>query len=133
MLAETPEPSEPLMPERLIAESTAYCRDSSRLMWIVLDWLARHADQLDADQLLDLTRLNGDIAVLRLLCDMALERGYSAMLHHVRASCTPHPSQEIFFHRVARSPLASSLAKESPLAIYQRWNFLGRELVQLGG
>lgn len=132
LIANAPEHGKPASPERLVAESTAHCRNSSRLMWVVLDWLVRHADQLDADRVLELTREHGDLAVLGLLCDMALERDDSRVLRHVRASCKPHPRREIFFHRVSHSPLASSLAKERPLEIYQRWNFLGRELEQLG-
>lgn len=133
LLAEAPIPGDPPAPEALIAESTIYCRDSSRLMWVVLAWLTRHADRLDADRVLDHTRRDGDLAVLGLLCDMALEREDNAVLRRIRAACLPHPRLEIFFHRVARSPLASSLAKEHSLEVYQRWNFLGRELVQIAG
>ncbi len=132
LLAEAPETGDVPMPELLIAESTAHCRDSSRLMWVVMDWLSGHADQVDAERVLNLTRLHGDLAVLGLICDMVLESEDSTVLRNIRASCRPHPNREIFFHRVARSQLASSLAEEHPLEIYQRWNFLGRELVRLG-
>ena len=36
----------------VIAESTAYCRASGRLMWVVLDWLIRHIDEIDEQKLM---------------------------------------------------------------------------------
>lgn len=39
-------------PEEVIAESTAHCRESGRLTWVVLDWLIHHVEQVDEQKLL---------------------------------------------------------------------------------
>jgi hypothetical protein len=36
-------------PEEIIAESTAYCRSSGRLMWVVLDWLIRNIQKVEVE------------------------------------------------------------------------------------
>ena len=57
-------------PEDVMAESTAYCRSSGRLTWIVLDWLLHHVSEIDERILLEQTIEHGDITVLGLLCDL---------------------------------------------------------------
>ena len=61
-------------PEEVIAESTAYCRESGRLTWVVLDWLIHHIEQVDEQKLLQETRKRGDLSVLGVLCDAARSR-----------------------------------------------------------
>jgi hypothetical protein len=116
----------PRRSECLIAESTAHCRDSGRLTWVV-----RHGDELDSGLLLDQTRAGGDSAVLGVLCDAARERSPSQVLDQVVARCEPNERLEHFFHRVARSPLAARLAEQEALELFRRWNFLNRELRHL--
>jgi len=101
-------------PEEIIAESTAYCRESGRLTWVVLDWLIRHIEQIDEQKLLQETKDRGDFSVLGVLCDAARLRKPHPKLEQIIAACAPHNEVETFFHRVAQSPLASQLTRELP-------------------
>ena len=114
--------------EEVIAESTAHCRKSGRLTWVVLDWLTRHIEQIDEQKLLQETRERGDLSVLGVLCDAARLRRTHPKLDRLIAACAPHDRTEPFFYRVARSPLASRLAREKPLDVFHRWNYLSGEL-----
>src|SRR5687768_4695649 len=69
--------------ECLVAESTAYCRDSGRLTWVVLDWLVRHVDELDEEALVEQTRLSGDLSVLGVMCDAARLRNPSPQFDRI--------------------------------------------------
>ena len=118
-------------PEEVIAESTAYCRESSRLTWVVLDWLIKHIEEIDARDLIRLTRERGDLSVLGLLCDAARQRRRHPKFDRIIAACTPNKKLEPFFRRVARSPLALKLTQENSLEIFRRWNYLCNELTYL--
>jgi len=115
-------------PEALIAESTAYCRESGRLTWVVLDWLIHHIENIDEHKLLRESRQSGDLSVLGVLCDAARLRRPHPKFERIIATCAPHSRLEPFFHRVARSPLASRLARENALDVFRRWNYLCSEL-----
>ena len=115
-------------PEELIAESTAYCRESGRLTWVVLDWLIHHIEDIDEHKLLRESRQSGDLSVLGVLCDAARLRRPHPKFERIMAICAPHSRMEPFFHRVARSPLASRLARENALDVFRRWNYLCSEL-----
>ncbi len=114
--------------EQVIADSTAHCRESGRLTWVVLDWLVRHAEQLDDRELLENTSRCGDLSVLGLLCDAAYQRRPDPRFLRLMSECKPQPEITVFFHRVAQSPLASRLARENALEIFRRWNYLCEEL-----
>jgi hypothetical protein len=114
--------------EDLIAESTARCRESGRLTWVVLDWLMRHIDEIDEKRLFDQTRSFGDLAVLGLLCDAAHDRHPHSKFGSIVRRCAPNPELTPFFRRVEKSPLALQLTCENPLEIFRRWNYLSREL-----
>ena len=131
LLAEQPAPVPERPPEELIAESTAHCRDSGRLTWIVLAWLIDHADEIDASELLTAARADGDLSVLGVLCDAANHRRPHAAFESVMAACHPNSDFEPFFTRVGRSPLATRLARESPNDVFLRWNYLCSELQYL--
>ncbi|MBN1891131.1 MAG: hypothetical protein JW850_24250, partial [Thermoflexales bacterium] len=77
-------------PEQVIAESTAYCRESGRLTWVTLGWLIRHIGQIDERALLQETGQVGDLSVLGVLCD-------AAHLHN------PHPKFEWIIRAVRQS------------------------------
>jgi hypothetical protein len=62
------------------------------------------------------------------LCDAAYERNPHPKLAELRSACSPPPRIEVFFHRVASSPLASRLARENGLEIFRRWNYWCEEL-----
>jgi hypothetical protein len=115
-------------PEDVIAESTAHCRESGRLMWVTLDWLLRHIEQIDHRRLLEKTQEFGDQSVLGVLCDSAYQRNPHPKLAQLKSACSPPPRLEVFFHRVARNPLAARLARENGLEIFRRWNYLCEEL-----
>ncbi len=115
-------------PEQVIAESTAYCRESGRLAWLMLDWLIHHIEQVDEQKLLQSTQEMGDLSVLGVLCDAARERRPHPKLDRIVAACEPCDQLEIFFHRVAQSPLASQLTRERPVEIFRKWNYLCSEL-----
>lgn len=115
-------------PELVIAESTAYCRDSGRLTWVVLDWLIRHIDQVDVTLLLQETREHGDLSVLGVLADIAYQRNPHAKLAQIMHSCPVMDRVEPFFRRVARSRLALELTQANALDIFRRWNYLCSEL-----
>jgi hypothetical protein len=119
-------------PEAVIAESTAHCRESGRLTWVVLDWLIHHIDTVDDQALLRITRECGDVSVLGVLCDAAHQRNPDSKFERLMGACTPNRELVPFFHRVARSPLASQLACENALDIFRRWNYLCSELRYLG-
>lgn len=119
-------------PEEVIAESTAHCRDSGRLTWVLLDWLVRYIEQTDDQMLLQKTREAGDLSVLGVLCDAARQRNPHPKFERLLRACVPHRDLAPFFHRVARSPLASRLARESALEVFRRWNYLCSELRYLG-
>lgn len=128
LLAEAAPDAPARSPEAVIAESTAHCRESSRLTWVVLDWLIRNIDQVDAKRLLRMTRQSGDLSVLGLLCDAARQRRPHPKLDRIIAACRPNAQVELFFVRVARSPLAARLARDNALDIFRRWNYLSNEL-----
>lgn len=114
--------------EEVIAESTAHCRESGRLMWVVLDWLIHHIEWIDEQKLLQETKERGDLSVLGVLCDAARRRNPAPKFERILAVCAPHEKMEPFFHRVAGSPLASRLARENTLDIFLKWNYLCSEL-----
>ena len=120
-------------PEDVIAESTAHCRESGRLTWIVLDWLLHHVSDVDECILLEKTKEQGDIPVLGVLCDAANQRNPHPKFEILIHLCRPNVSPEPFFFRVARSPLASRLARENSLEIFRRWNYYSNELRYLSG
>lgn len=115
-------------PEEVIAESTAHCRESGRLTWVVINWLIHHIEQIDGQKLLQETRERGDLSVLGVLCDAARLRKPHLKLERIIAACAPHDRVEPFFYRVARSPLASRLARENALDVFRKWNYLCSEL-----
>ena len=128
LLAEVVPTSPARSPEAVIAESTAYCRDSGRLTWIVLDWLIRHVEQLNEDQLLKETKERGDLSVLGVLCDAACLRNPHPKFERIIRTCIRHDPLEPFFHRVAKSPLAVRLTQENALEVFLKWNYLCNEL-----
>ncbi|PKO22261.1 MAG: hypothetical protein CVU38_10315 [Chloroflexi bacterium HGW-Chloroflexi-1] len=115
-------------PEEVIAESTAYCRESGRLTWIVLDWLIRNVGRVDVRRLLRLTRQYGDLSVLGVLCDAAQQRQPHPKFTRLMRSCQPAKKIEPFFHRVAKNRLALELTQEGALDIFRRWGYLSNEL-----
>jgi len=115
-------------PEEVIAESTAHCRASGRLTWVVLDWLIDHIEEIDDRTLLKKTTAFGDLSVLGVLCDAARQRNPHPKFERLMRSCVPHRELTPFFYRVARSPLASRLACENALDVFSRWNYLCSEL-----
>ena len=115
-------------PEEVIAESTACCRESGRLTWVVLDWLIHHIEQIDEQKLLQESRRRGDLSVLGVLCDAARQRKPHPKFERIIAACAPHDSVIPFFQRVAQSPLASRLTRENALDVFRRWNYLCSEL-----
>lgn len=119
-------------PEEVVAESTAHCRESGRLTWVVLDWLICHIEETDDQRLLQKTVECGDLSVLGVLCDAAHQRNPHPKFERLMRACVPHREVVPFFHRVARSPLASRLARENALDIFRRWNYLCGELRYLG-
>jgi hypothetical protein len=118
----------PRAPEQVIAESTAHCRASGRLTWVVLDWLIRHIDRVDEHRLLREAHVCGDLSVLGVLCDAANERRPDPRFERLMRECGPNKTLEPFFYRISRSPLASRLVAENPLAVFRRWNYLSNEL-----
>jgi len=126
------DPSVPLRsPEEVIAESTAHCRESGRLTWVVLDWLINHIDQLNEQELIEETRKQGDLSVLGVLCDAAHLRNPHPKFNRIMAACKPNERVEPFFRRVARSPLARRLTQQNALDVFRRWNYLCAELQYL--
>jgi hypothetical protein len=120
--------ADPPNPEDLIARSTAACRDSARLTWVVLDWLIRHIGEVDPQQLLGRTRREGDISVLGVLADAARQRNPHPRFAELMAQCQPAEEFQPFFHRVARSAVATNLARAQAEPVFARWNYLSNEL-----
>ena len=114
--------------EEVFAESTLYCRKSGRLTWIILDWLIRNIKNIDEKRLLQHTNEKGDLSVLGLLCDLANSYDSNPKYNNITTSCIPNNKLEVFFHRVAKSPLAAKLTKDNALAIFSRWNYLCNEV-----
>ncbi len=115
-------------PEEIIAESTAHCRESGRLTWVVLDWLIQHVEEVDEETLLRETEESGELSVLGVLSEAAHQRKPHPKFERIMAACAPHDKLEPFFHRVARSPLALRLTRDRALDLFRRWNFLCSEL-----
>jgi hypothetical protein len=115
-------------PEEVLAESTAHCRASGRLTWVVLDWLIRHIEEIDEQPLLQKTAECGELSVLGVLCDAAHQRRPHPKFERLMRACTPHRDVVPFFHRVARNPLASRLTRENAVDVFRRWNYLCSEL-----
>lgn len=115
-------------PEEVIAESTNWCRDSGRLTWIIIDWLIKNIDELDEYLLIDMTKSKGNLSVLGLLCDAAQQKNRNPKLNRITQACSPNKDLEILFHRVAKSKLASRLAKEQVFSLFTKWNFISNEL-----
>ena len=114
--------------EEIIAESTSYCRSSGRLMWLLLDWLIRNIKNIDEKKLIQKTKQTGDLSVLGVLCDLAKSRDSNPKYGFIIKSCTPNKKLEVFFHRVAHSPLATKLTQENALEVFSRWNYLCNEV-----
>jgi hypothetical protein len=114
--------------EDVIAESTAHCRESGRLTWVVLDWMMRHIETINEEELLRKTKERGSLPVLGLLSDAARQRKPDPKFDNLVRSCPPSTEIAPFFFRVAQSPLALRLTQEHPLDIFRRWNFLCNEL-----
>lgn len=110
-------------PEEVLVETTTLCRDSARLTWIVVDWLRTHVDEIAVQTLVSQTREVGDLSVLGVLCDLANEATPNPTLQRIMAHCPPHDRLEPFFESVARSPLATGLARENALDVFLRWNY----------
>jgi hypothetical protein len=115
-------------PETLIAESTALCRESGRLTWVTLDWLVEHIEDINTDELIAETRQHGDLSVLGVIADAANQRRPNNKFVEIMLECPPNDEIEPFFHRVAKSALASQLAREQALDVFRRWNYLSNEL-----
>jgi hypothetical protein len=128
MVAEVDRSITPRRAEEVIAESTAHCRESGRLTWIVLDWLIYHIDQTDEQALVQLTKSIGDLSVLGVICDAANLRNSQPKLQRIMQACDRPQQLETFFKRVANSPLASKLARENAVDVFRRWNYLSNEL-----
>jgi hypothetical protein len=128
LLAEADTTVLPRAAEQALAESTAHCRESGRLTWVVLDWLIRHVEQLDEDRLLRETKADGDLSVLGLLCDAASLRKPHPKFNRIMRACKPTEKMEPFFHRIARSRLALALTQQNALEVFRRWNYLCSEL-----
>lgn len=133
LLAEVDAAVQARRPEQVIAESTAYCRESGRLTWITLDWLIRHIEQVDAETLLQETRKTGDLSVLGVLCDAARLQNPHPKFEQLiptlqQARDGAHTKVEPFFRRVACSRLAMAQTQENALDIFRRWNYLCSEL-----
>lgn len=120
------------LPEEVIAESTAHCRESGRLTWIAIDWMIRHIGEIDDQKVLQKTLEYGDLSVLGVLCDAVYQRNSHPKLDRLIRACVPHRELAPFFNRVARSPLALRLARENALDVFRRWNYLSSELRYLG-
>ncbi len=114
--------------ETVIAESTAYCRDSGRLTWVVLDWLIRHINKINTQKLYQTTKAIGELSVLGLLSDAARLKNQHAKFEWIIDHCAKYEKLEPFFRRVQRSPLALKLTQANPLDIFLKWNFLCNEL-----
>jgi hypothetical protein len=128
LLAES-EPMAPARsPEEVIAESTAHCRESGRLTWVVLDWLLQHIEEIDAKTLLWQTEETGELSVLGVLSEVAHQRRPHPKFEQIMAACAPHDELEPFFYRVAQRPLASRLTREKALDVFRNWNYLCSEL-----
>ena len=104
------------------------CRESGRLTWIVLDWLVRHCGEIDETNLIAETKKRGDLSVLGVLADAARLRKPHTKFDRIITHCAPHDKLEPFLHRVARSPMASRMARENALGVFLRWNYLCAEL-----
>lgn len=128
LLAEVDNSQPARAPEDVIAESTAHCRESGRLTWVVLDWMIHHIDQIDGEALLQKTAERGNLSVLGVLCEAARQRNPHPKFERMIRACVPHGRVEPFFYRVARSPLASRLARENAMDIFRKWNYLCSEL-----
>lgn len=114
--------------EEVLAESTSYCRNSGRLTWVILDWLIRNIKNIDEKRLLQTTKEKGDLSVLGVLCDLAKSRDSNPKYSNIIRSCIPNKKLEVFFHRVARSPLATKMTKDNALEVFSRWNYLCNEV-----
>jgi len=114
--------------EKLIAETTNYCRHSGRLMWILLDFLIRNIDTVDILELINLTKKEGEMSVLGLVADMAREKRNDVRFDQIIAESQPNPTKEIFFHRVAKSKFATKITMQETLPIYEKWNYYCNEL-----
>lgn len=110
-------------PEEVLVETTTLCRDSARLTWIVVDWLRTHVDEVDTQTLVSRTRDAGDLSVLGVLCDLAHAATPNPAFQRIMAGCTPHDRLEPFFASVARSSLATQMARENALGVFLRWNY----------
>lgn len=115
-------------PETVLAETTSYCRDSARLTWVVVDWLRLHIDGIDEQTLLAHMREKGDLSVLGVLCDMANQAQPHPKFRRIMAKCAPNARLEPFFASVARSPMATRLARENALDVFLRWNYWSQEV-----
>ena len=114
--------------EEVFAESTCYCRNSGRLTWIILDWLIRNIKNIDEQRLIQETKEKGDLSVLGVLCDLAKSRDSNPKFDRIVKACKPNKKLEVFFHRIARSSLATKLTYENALEVFSRWNYLCNEV-----
>jgi len=128
LLAEVDATVQPRVSEEVLAESTAYCRASGRLTWVVLDWFINNIETIDEKLLLEKAKTQGDLSVLGLLTDAARQVKPNFKFEFLVLNCPLNPILEPFFHRVAQSPYAAKLARQDNLEIFRRWNYISNEL-----
>jgi hypothetical protein len=121
-------PTDDIIIEILIAETTKYCRHSGRLTWILIDWIIRNIDKINIEKLLQATIQMGDITVLGLISDLAKQKRGNKKFEYLIKSSKPNDKKEVFFYRVAKSRIASKITMEQTLPIYDKWNYYCNEL-----
>lgn len=100
-------------PEKVVAESTAYCRESGRLTWVVLDWLIHHIEEIDEHELLRETMDVGNLSVLGVLCDAAHLCKLHSKFERIMAVCPPNNELEPFFSSSGTEPLGNATDREA--------------------
>jgi len=116
----------------IIAESTKYCRFSSRLTWILLGWACKNLDKIDVEKLLNQTKEIGDLTVLGVICEAIKAKSHTSELETIINQCPKSEKTEIFFHKIASNKLATMIVEKEALPLFKKWNYLSAELEYIG-
>ena len=113
--------------EAVLIESIKHFRESSRLLWVVVDWAIDHHFEVDWAQVFPKLE-KADLPVFGVFCSLVCGRVTCLPLEELMKKCKPAGQQEVFFHRVAASKIASKYTKDEALPLYLHWNFLCNEI-----
>lgn len=114
--------------ETLVAESTLFCRDCSRLLWVTIDGLSKNIEKVNIAKVIVQTQEKGDLSVLGVIADACYQHSLNPIYLKISHKCPKNKEKQIFFYRIAKSKMAAQITLQNPLPLFLKWNFYCNEL-----